>query len=201
MWSCQGRRRCPGHGAWPLWGATLFRSILDYAKVTPTCPESGKVALKQMLLAHLALPHMNQRLPSPRRREHSTDRGGAAAPVPATCMDGYLFTDSAVWDLKELYRVLRETLLCPNLEMWPPNSETARVLEQVTPDGKLLHIYPVLEGIRSKTGSHMTQLKPWGSPDSEGHKWQTPVLWISLCAMAGPNVEEMSCLQLGQIHS
>lgn len=156
MCSCQGRRRCPGHGAWPLWGATLFRGILDYAKMTPTCPESGKVALKQMLLAHLALPHMNQRLPSPRRREHSTDRGGEAAPVPAMCMDGYLFTDSAVWDLKELYRVLRETLLCPNLEMWPPNSETARALEHVTPDWKLLTYLPCV-------GRHMQQ--NWVSHD------------------------------------
>lgn len=123
--------------SWPL-----FRGILDYANVTPTCPERGKAALKQMLLVHLALPHMNQRLPSPCRREHSTDRGGEAAPVPATCMGGYLFTDSAVWDLKELYRVLRETLLCPNLEMWPRNSETAHALEQVTPDRKLLTYLP-----------------------------------------------------------
>lgn len=138
----------------PLWGVALFKGILDYANVTPTCPERGKI----VLLVDLALPHMNQRLPSPRHREHSTDRGGEAAPVPAMCTDGYLFTDSAVWDLKELYRVLRETLLCPNLETWPPNSETACGLEQVTPDGKLLTYLPCV-------GGHTTHSQSWVSPD------------------------------------
>lgn len=142
----------------PIWGVPLFRGVLDYANMTPTCPERGKIALKPVLLVDLALPHMNQRLPSPRHREPSTDRGGEAAPVPARCTDGYLFTDSAVWDLKELYRVFRETLLCPNLEMWPPNSETVCGLEQVTPDGKLLTYLPCV-------GRHRTCSKSWVSPD------------------------------------
>lgn len=78
--------------------------------------------------------------------------------------------------------------------MLPPNSETACGLEQVTPDGKLLTYLPCV-------GRHTTRSKDWVSPDPAkamreprqgGHKWQTPVLWISLCAMVGPNVAAMS---------
>lgn len=62
-----------------LWVVTLFRGILGYATMTPTCPEREKEALKQMLPINLVLPHVNQRRQSPHGREHSADGGGEAA--------------------------------------------------------------------------------------------------------------------------
>lgn len=176
-----------------LWVVTLFRGILGYATMTPTCPEREKEALKQMLPINLVLPHVNQRRQSPHGREHSADGGGEAATVPAPCK-GIRY--SAAPDLQEPYKVLRESLLSPHLEMWPPNSESAYAVEQVTPDVKLLTYPPphppgpCQKAHTAETGFHMTQLEQWGSPGREG--WEMCVLWISLCTMTWPNVNVLS---------
>lgn len=131
--------------------------------MTPTCPEREKEALKQMLPINLVLPHVNQRRQSPHGREHSADGGGEAATL--YLLHARVSAGSAAPDLREPYKVLRESLLSPHLEMWPPNSESAYAVEQVTPDVKLLTYPPphppgpCRKVHAAKTGFHMTQLE------------------------------------------